>query len=436
MCAGVEKMKEETRLNIPPVTASRKGSVKETFLTFIRLGCSSFGGPVAHLEVFRREFVERRRWLDEEAYADLVSLCQFLPGPASSQVGMALGLHRAGLPGALAAFLGFTLPSAALLFAFAIFVSRNPPDALLPWLQGLKVVAVAIVAHALVGMRRTLAPDTPRLVVAGCAALLSLSPVLFARMGDGLVHAPLSLTLFAPLGVGIVAGLFVLPAPREPQASLASRTGMGMAVAETSHLRRGAGLLVAFAAFLCATPLIARHLPSVEAHLLAGFAQAGTFVFGGGHVVLPFLQGLVVAPGWVSGDRFLAAYGAAQAVPGPLFTVATALGAFARGTASPLSGALVATVGIFTPAFLLVCGALPFWQRIRHTPSAQKILRGVNASVLGLLAATFVSPLVSSTLRSPLDVVFAVAGFGALVSGRVPTLAVVGLTALLRGLLP
>ncbi|MCA2961276.1 MAG: chromate efflux transporter [Silvanigrellales bacterium] len=415
----------------PPNSDAEKRAVIETFLAFLRLGCTSFGGPVAHLGAFQREFVLRRRWLDEASYADLVSLCQFLPGPASSQVGIALGLGRAGLPGALAAFLGFTLPSACLLFAFAAFASQNSSTLLNPWIHGLKVVAVALVAHALIGMRRTLVPDAPRLAIALVAALLSLSPVLLKNTLGPEVSA-WRLTLAAPLAVGLFSGLFFLR--KDPRG--AEETGVTTKkTAEPSHLRRGKASLIAFIALLVFTPLLARVFPSVETSLVAGFTQAGSFVFGGGHVVLPFLHTLVVSPGWVTNDHFLAAYGAAQAVPGPLFTVATALGAFAHGTASPLVGATLATLGIFLPAFLLVCGALPFWEHLRRSSHAQGILQGVNASVFGLLIATFCAPISTSGVQSITDAVLATLCFVALVWGKVPTLAVVAVSFLIGGLL-
>lgn len=412
----------------------QKGTVTETFLVFLRLGLTSFGGPVAHLGAFQKEFVHRKKWLDAGAYADLVSLCQFLPGPASSQVGIAVGLGRAGVPGALAAFLGFTLPSAVLLFAFAMFASKNEAPWLVSVVHGLKVVAVAIVAHALVGMRRSLAPDAPRFVVGLVAALVSLSSQALPALKNAAGLPALLLSLAAPLAVGLLAGLFLLPT-RNPgesdrQNPIPSDATAPLSPKKALCKRQGVSFLVAFAFFLAGAPIFAAVFPSVEASLLAGFSQAGAYVFGGGHVVLPFLQALVVSPGWVTENQFLSAYGAAQAVPGPLFTVATALGTFAHGTTSPIAGASLATAGIFLPAFLLVCGALPFWETLRRSSVAQSLMRGVNAAVFGLLAATFVSHIWPSGIHGLADVAIAGLSFLALVTGRVPTLAVVAFATL------
>ena len=324
------------------------------FLIFLRLGLTSFGGPVAHLGYFRHEFVARRRWLSERSYADLVALCQFLPGPASSQVGMALGLSRAGYGGALAAWAGFTLPSAALLILFALGLSSQ--GQLLPAgaLHGLKVVAVAVVAQALWGMGRSLCPDVPRITfmaAAACAALLL--PGAWVQVGI--------------IGVAALAGMALLrPAPAAPEQAM-----------PTAITRRaGSAWLALFFALLIGLPLLAAAVPSQPLALLDAFYRAGALVFGGGHVVLPLLQAEVVPPGWVGHDSFLAGYGAAQAVPGPLFTFAAFLGAAMTTAPSGWAGGLLCLAAIFLPSFLLVAGALPFWERLRQHAPGRRQRRG------------------------------------------------------------
>ena len=309
------------------------------FLVFLRLGLTSFGGPVAHLGHFRQEFVERRRWLSEAAYADLVALCQFLPGPASSQVGLALGLARAGYAGALAAWAGFTLPSAIALIALALGLAQAG-DAVPPGLlHGLKVVAVAVVAQAVWGMARPLCPDTPRR-----ALMLASAALLIAWPGTGMQLLAIGLAAL----VGLVWLHPAADTPHQPMAVPVSR-------------RAGVAWLALFFALLIGLPLLATAMPSQALAVVDAFYRAGALVFGGGHVVLPLLQASVVPNGWVSADAFVAGYGAAQAVPGPLFTFAAFLGASLSGAPSGWAGGALALVAIFLPAFLLMAGALPFW---------------------------------------------------------------------------
>ncbi|MEF2280077.1 chromate efflux transporter [Deinococcus sp. YIM 134068] len=387
--------------------------VLEVFVVFLRLGLTSFGGPVAHLGYFRAEFVERRRWLDEQGYADLVALCHFLPGPASSQVGMALGLGRAGLWGALAAWLGFTLPSAVLLVLLALGVAAGGDLGNAGWLSGLKIVAVAVVAQAVLGMARTLTPDVPRLLAALGAAVAALL----------LPGAP------AQVAVLLVTGLigWHLLAADVPTAG---------AVPWPSALSRrlGAALLAVFALLLAGLPLLRGAVGGPALALLDSFYRAGALVFGGGHVVLPLLEAEVVPPGWVTRDAFLAGYGAAQAVPGPLFTFGAYLGAVSDVGLPRLTAALLALVGLFLPAFLLVTGALPFWASLRGHAATRSALRGVNAGVVGLLLAALYSPVFTAAVESSLDFALVLAAFALLELLRWPPWVVVGLGALVGGL--
>ncbi|MBT1669101.1 chromate efflux transporter [Curtobacterium flaccumfaciens pv. flaccumfaciens] len=386
----------------PEPLRSSAGSV---FLVFLRLGLTSFGGPVAHLGYFREAFVVRRRWLRDDAYADLVALCQFLPGPASSQVGMALGLQRAGLLGLLAAWCGFTLPSAVLLVAFALLVSGTPDLAGAGWLLGLQAAAAAVVAQAVLGMARTLTPDRRRATIAAAAAIVVL-----------LVPGPgPQVAVMAACGVAGVLwlGRVVGPVEEVGGTELAVRLPRWVAVSA----------LVAFAALLVAAPVAASGTGAVR--LFGVFAQAGSLVFGGGHVVLPLLESQTVATHLVDHADFLAGYGAAQAVPGPLFTFAAYLGAVAHGSPSGLVGAAVALVAIFLPAALLVVGALPFWHVLRALPWARRVLAGVNAGVVGLLAAALWDPVITEGVRSAPALALAVAAFTALTRWSAPPWAVV-----------
>jgi chromate transporter len=379
----------------------------EVLVAATRLGLTSFGGPVAHLGYFRDAYVHRLRWLDDATYADLVALCQFLPGPASSQVGIAIGIVRAGIPGAFAAWLGFTLPSAIALVVFAFALQQaGYTDA--GWLHGLKLAAVAVVATAVWGMARTLAPDRERATIAIGAAILALSaPVAAVQVG-----------IIAAAGV---VGWRLLPAP--------GVRVIPHAVVRVSRPLGGAALGL-FAALLIALPL-ARSLSTSEAlAVFDSFFRAGSLVFGGGHVVLPLLQAEVVPPGWVTDQQFLAGYGAAQAVPGPLFTFAAYLGAVMRPAPNGVAGAALALVAVFLPSFLLVIGALPFWDAVRTRSDFQAALRGINAAVVGILLAALYHPVWTGAVAARGDVVIALAAFALLTFWRVPPWLVVLLCAL------
>lgn len=391
----------------PEPLRSSAGSV---FLVFLRLGLTSFGGPVAHLGYFREAFVVRRRWLRDDAYADLVALCQFLPGPASSQVGMALGLQRAGLPGLLAAWCGFTLPSAVLLVAFALLVSGTPDLAGAGWLLGLQAAAAAVVAQAVLGMARSLTPDRRRATIAAAAAIVVL-----------LVPGPAAQV--AVIAVCGVVGVLWLGRVVGPVEDVGDTEDAGSQIAVRLPRWVAVSALVAFAALLVAAPVAASGTGAVR--LFGVFAQAGSLVFGGGHVVLPLLESQTVATHLVGHADFLAGYGAAQAVPGPLFTFAAYLGAVADGSPSGLVGAAVALVAIFLPAALLVIGALPFWHVLRALPWARRVLAGVNAGVVGLLAAALWDPVITEGVRSAPALALAVAAFTALTRWSAPPWAVV-----------
>ncbi|WP_144732792.1 chromate efflux transporter [Extensimonas perlucida] len=383
------------------------------FLIFLRLGLSSFGGPIAHLGYFRTEFVEKRRWLSEHAYADLVALCQFLPGPASSQVGMALGFSRGGYAGALAAWLGFTLPSAIALILFALGLARHAE--LLPAgaLHGLKVVAVAVVAQAVWGMARTLCADVPRvsiMAIATCAALAL--PSAWGQVG-------------IIVAAGLVGLLWFAPPPA------LDRVGLPIAMGR----RAGAVWLALFCVLLLGLPALAAAWPSQPLRMVDAFYRAGALVFGGGHVVLPLLQAEVVPPGWVSQEAFLAGYGAAQAVPGPLFTFAAFLGASMNVAPSGWWGGLLCLAAIFAPSFLLILGALPFWELLRHDVRARKALFGINAAVVGLLLAALYTPVWTSAILAPQDFGLALLALVALMFWRLPPWLVVLGSGLLGSLL-
>jgi chromate transporter len=375
--------------------------VLEVLTVALRLGLTSFGGPIAHLGYFRREYVERRAWLDEATFADLVALCQSLPGPASSQLGMAIGSRRAGVAGGLAAWVGFTAPSAAIMLAFGLLASRTDLSGA-GWVHGLKLAAVAVVAQAVWSMARVLTPDAPRRVMATVAAVAAL-----------LLATPL-----AQVGIivaGAVTGRLLL-APPTGAPPVAERTLLSR--------RRGVAALVAFAALLLILPLVDRSHSGPLA-LVDAFYRTGALVFGGGHVVLPLLQANVVDPGWVSDDTFLAGYGAAQALPGPLFSFSAFLGSVATVPPSGIAGGLLALLAIYVPSFLLVFGALPFWEYLRVRPGVRRALAGTNAVVVGLLAAALYTPVATSAISNPLDLALAGLGFAALMSRRVPVLIVV-----------
>ncbi|SDA12264.1 chromate transporter [Pseudomonas sp. NFPP10] len=366
------------------------------FLVFLRLGLSSFGGPLAHLGYFRQEFVQRRRWLGEAAYAELVALCQFLPGPASSQVGIALGLSRRGLPGALCAWAGFTLPSALALALLALGLGGGVPAGAL---KGLQLVAVAVVAQALWGMARSLCRGALQIVIAVLAAALVLR-------WPGLGGQLLVMLLAALLGRWLIRPVFQVQVQSPP--SGASR-------------RLGACCLGLALLLLVLLPGLVLLWPGRLLSLFDGFYRVGALVFGGGHVVLPLLQAQVVEPGWVSSPLFLAGYASAQAMPGPLFSVAAFLGAAIDGW----SGAVVCLLAIFLPGLLLVIGVVPFWQRLRHRQGIQAALAGVNAAVVGLLAAALYQPLWTSSVTGAPELVAVLLALLLLRSGRVPPWALV-----------
>ncbi|KVE95567.1 chromate transporter [Burkholderia vietnamiensis] len=373
------------------------------FVAFLRLGLTSFGGPVAHLGYFREAFVTRRGWLSERAYADLVGLCQFLPGPASSQVGMAIGLSRAGYAGMFAAWLGFTLPSALVMTLVALGMHAAGMPVATGALHGLRIVSVAVIAQAVWGMARTLCPDARRVTLMALAACVAL-------------FAPAAWLQVVVIAAAGVAGLVLLPQPE--------RGAHEPLPLHVSH-RAGALWLVLFAALLVALPLAADALDSHALAVVDAFFRTGALVFGGGHVVLPLLQAAVVAPGWVGDSAFLAGYGVAQAVPGPLFTFAAFLGAALRDAPNGWLGASLALVSIFAPSFLLVAGTAPFWERLRRSTRMQAALAGVNAAVVGLLLAALYQPVWRETIVSSRDFAAALVAFIALVFWRVPPWAVV-----------
>src|SRR5262245_28106627 len=384
-----DKMEERTtkiEVNVP-ATEPRPlpGSAAQVFLAFLKLGLTSFGGPVAHLGYFHEEFVTRRRWLDARSYADLVALCQFLPGPASSQVGLAIGLSRAGYAGALAAWAGFTLPSAVLMILFAYSLVGLEGLLGTGWLVGLKAAAVAVVALAVLSMARTLAPDRPRATLAVVAAILALAvPSTWGQVGA--------------IALGGVVGIALF---RDGAAS--DHTSLPLAVPRTVALVA----LTACFGLLLLLPLAVSLLGSPVLAQFDAFYRAGSLVFGGGHVVLPLLQAEVVPPGWVTNDAFLAGYGAAQAVPGPLFTFAAYLGAVMGGWGM----ALVCLIAIFLPSFLLILGALPFWEALRRTSTVKAALKGVNAAVVGLLLAALYAPVWTTGITNSVNFALALGAF-------------------------
>lgn len=354
----------------------------EVFGAFLKLGLTSFGGPVAHLGFFRTEFVGRRAWLDEKSYADLVALCQFLPGPASSQVGMAIGMQRAGLSGAIAAWLGFTAPSAIALILFAYGVAAFGTVLDHGVLHGLKLATVAVVAQAVWSMAKNLCPDAPRATIAVLAAM-----VLLVWPGSAI-----------QLAVIVSAGLIgwrLLPA-----------SDGGTSGDETFPVGRRVAVVawIVFFGLLLLLPLLAQTTTHTALQMFDSFYRTGSLVFGGGHVVLPLLQAAVVPRGWVGNDAFLAGYGAAQAVPGPLFTFAAYLGAAMRVEPSGWVGGLLCLVAVFLPSFLLVVGALPFWHQLRGNRGVRSALAGINAAVVGLLLAALYDPVWTGAIGSARDV--------------------------------
>ena len=386
----------------------RTGSPLEVLRVFFRLGVTCFGGPIAHIGYFRDEFVVRRRWIDEQAYADLVGLCQFLPGPASSQVGFSIGLMRAGYRGGLAAWTGFTLPSAIALVLFAYGAGEFGGPVGIGLLHGLKLVAVAIVAQAVWGMARTLCPDRERASIALIAALM----ILFSTS---------SVSQIAAILLGGIAGLWLCRAG-------ASET-TGHVTVPVSHAV-GLAALTAFFVLLAGLPVLRGLVNAQGIALFEAFYRSGALVFGGGHVVLPLLREAFVTPGWVSDDAFLAGYGAAQAVPGPLFTFAAYLGTVVKPSPHGLPGAVLGLIGIFLPGVLILMGTLPFWDSFRKRAGAQAVMRGVNAAVVGLLGAALYNPVWTSSVRTSGDFGIVLVGFVILTVWRAPPLLVVIVSAL------
>jgi chromate transporter len=399
-----------------PEYAPKRGNFLEVLAIFTRLGLTSFGGPVAHLGYFREEIVIRHKWVDERTYGDLIGLCQFLPGPASSQVGISLGIIRAGLPGGLMAWLGFTLPSAILLTLFAYWSSVLHTTIASGILHGLMVVAVAVVAQAVWGMARTHCPDRSRATIAILAAIATL------LLPAGIVQVAIIAT------AGLV-GWFLF------------KNNDITIVSTSSALRSLIPRALAIASLTIFTVLLVLFLlPNLfyQLHaliLFASFYRTGALVFGGGHVVLPLLQAAVVLPGWVTETQFLTGYSAAQAVPGPLFTFSAYLGAIETPSPNGWVGAIIALLGIYLPSFLLLIGVLPFWNSLRNQSAFQAALRGINAAVVGLLLAALYQPVWTSTIKNAHDFLFALAAFGLLVIWKLPPWLVVLLAALAGGLL-
>jgi chromate transporter len=391
----------------PASAIAPRGPAMEVFLAFLKLGLTSFGGPVAHLGYFRTEFVERRAWLDDKDYSDLVALCQFLPGPASSQVGMALGLGRAGWSGALCAWAGFTLPSAIALILFASGVTQWAALAQSGVVHGLETVAVAIVAQAVWGMAKALCPDRTRVGIAIVSALLVLAiPSAMGQVGA--------------IVAGGIAGRWAVQPGHLPVAG------------HRDHFvrkRTGATMLLLFGLLLVLLPVLSAAVRSPTLSVISSFYQSGALVFGGGHVVLPLLQTSVVPNGLVTNEAFLAGYGAAQAVPGPLFAFAAYLGAVMTGPLGGWVGGLTLLVAIFVPAFLMVAGALPFWETLRQREGVHRAMAGVNAAVVGVLAAALYDPAWTSAIHSWTDFGLALGAFGLLVHGRQSPVLVVALAA-------
>jgi len=396
-------VKPSTQAMPAEADSQKNGTPGEVFAAFLKLGVTSFGGPIAHLGYFRDELVVRRKWIDEAGYADLVALCQFLPGPASSQVGFALGLLRAGPLGALMAWTAFTLPSAILLLLFATVAASIEGPVGTGLLHGLKIVAVSVVAQAVWGMAKSLAPDRQRASI----ALAGIVCVVFLAGAFGQILA---------LAVGAIAGLAFC------------RNG---AVRDASHLQfrvsKSVGYiaLTAFILLLGLLPLLAAVAGSQGLSLFDAFYRAGALVFGGGHVVLPLLQSEVVATGWVTEDAFIAGYGATQAVPGPLFTFAAYLGAVVAPQPNGVAGAAIALIAIFLPGMLLLIGALPFWEGFRRHLLAQAAMRGANAAVVGILGAALYDPVWTSAIFTSKDFTLALAGFILLTVWKTPPWVVV-----------
>jgi chromate transporter len=374
----------------------------EVFVTALRLGFTSFGGPIAHLSYFHDEYVKKKKWISEHAYADLVALCQFLPGPASSQVGMAIGLSRAGILGAILSWIGFTLPSAIILILFGLGMTHIDSVAQQHWLHGLKVVAVAVVAQAVLGMGKKLCPDKERITIAVVSSVI----VLFGS------------TAFIQILVLIAAGIFgtfflktTSELPHEPL--------------HKGRRRIGAVFLVLFLGLLVSLPVLRGIYPDQSIKLFDSFYRAGALVFGGGHVVLPLLQAEVVPTGWVTNDLFMAGYGVANAIPGPLFAFSSYLGAVSAKSPNGWTGASLCLVAAFLPSFLLIVGALPFWEKLRSLPKIRQSMLGLNAAVVGILLAALYNPVWTSAINSNKDFALAAVAFMLLEHWKLPSWAVV-----------
>lgn len=384
------------------------GSFLEVLWVSTRLGLTSFGGPIAHLGYFYEEYVKRRKWIDEQSYADLVALCQFLPGPASSQVSIAIGIARARLLGGIAAWIGFTMPSALALIAFAFGIGAFASAADAGWLHGLKVIAVAVVAQAVWGMARSLCPDRERATIAVLASIFTLA-------------WPTAVGQLSSIAIAGIAGLVIFPGP---------------ASSSLSHIRFPIGKKTGITAWgiffvlLVGLPLVRQIQPSHALQVFDSFFRVGSLVFGGGHVVLPLLQSEVVGPGWITNEQFVAGYGATQAVPGPLFTFSAYLGAIMGPEPHGWTGAWLTLVAIFLPSFLLVVGALPFWDLLRAVPVFQSALKGINAAVVGLLLTALYKPVWTSAIHAPADFGLGLVAFGLLMFWKFPPWLVVILTAL------
>jgi chromate transporter len=401
----VNEQAETTFTEVAP--GQSQGTFLEVLGVSTRLGMTSFGGPIAHLGYFHEEYVKRRKWIDEQSYADLVALCQFLPGPASSQVSMAIGIARAGLPGGFAAWLGFTFPSALALIAFALGIGALATTADSGWLHGLKVVAAAVVAQAVWGMARSLCPDRERATIAIFTSIVTLL-------------WPTAIGQLSSIAIATGIGLMILPQPAH-----SSLSHMRFPVKRSTGI---AAWIILFA-LLLGLPLLRQIAPSHALEVFDSFFRVGSLVFGGGHVVLPLLQTEVVGPGWVTNEQFVAGYGAAQAVPGPLFTFAAYLGAVMGPEPNGSTGAILALVAIFLPSFLLIAGALPFWDLLRSLPVLQSALKGVNAAVVGLLLTALYTPVWTSAIHSPADFGLGLVAFGLLMFWKCPPWLVVVATA-------
>lgn len=370
----------------------------EVLLVFLHLGLRSFGGPIAHLAYFHDEFVKKKQWISEHGYANLVALCQFLPGPASSQVGMAIGLSRAGIPGAIAAWIGFTLPSALVLVLFAIGVTKFSFENS-SILHGLKVIAVSVVAQALWGMGKSLCPDKQRASIAIVATVIVL-------------YSSSAATQIAVILGGGILGWFFLRGARE-----LPHTPIQYGVSKTL----GAGFLILFILSLGILPFAAQTSDSILIKQFDSFFRAGSLVFGGGHVVLPLLQAEVVPPGWVSNSIFMAGYGAAQAIPGPLFSFSAFLGAASTTSQSVWLGAGICLIAAFLPSFLLILGTLPFWEHFRQNKEVGFAMQGINSVVVGLLLAAFYTPVWTSAIVNSKDFSLAAIGFLLLTFWKAPS---------------